>query len=91
MSWRDAIYMTRARAVALGATHEGIHFGVPHWVWLLDESNLDEMGACPKIGLLEWWVTLCCHAHAFINSLRDPEDQVDFAFAIKRISAETEA
>ena len=91
MSRMDAIYMTRARAIALGATHEAIHFGIPHWVWLQDESDPDGMSALPKCGLLEWWVTLCCYAHAFLNSLREPGDQVDFAFAIKPISGEEKA
>lgn len=90
MSWRDAIYMTRRRAIALGATHEAIHFGIPHWVWL-DESDPEGLEACPKIGLLEWWVTLCCYALAFLNSLRDPDDQVDFAFAVRPIKPEVGA
>lgn len=84
MNWRDRIYMSRSRALTLGATHEGYHFGVPHWVWY-DETDPDAMEACPKFGLMEPWVTLCLHAHAFINSMRDPADQADFAFAIRPI------
>lgn len=74
--------MTRARALALGATHEAVHFGVRHWVWMQGD-DLDTMEACPRCGWLEPWITLCCHAHAFINGFRAPQDQCDFAFLIK--------
>lgn len=80
----DLVYMTRARALALGATHEGTHFGVPHWVWL-DERDPDGMQACPKLALLEPWVTLCCLAHAFLNRFRADADQADFKFLVKPI------
>lgn len=84
---RDAIYMTRERAISLGATHEGTHFGIPHWVWV-DERDEDGLIACPKCGLLEPLVTLFCHMQAFVNSLRPPGEELPFSFCIRPINSE---
>lgn len=90
MSMLGKIYMTRASAVADGATHTAIHFGVAHWV-CMDAAEQEVIWACPKVALLEPWITLCLHAHAFVNSLREPGDQVDFAFAVRRLDSEVQA
>ena len=87
MSLLDAIYMTRARAIEEGATHDGIHFGIPHWVWM----DGGEFMACPKLRLLEPWMTFCLMVHAFVNGMRDPDEQVDFAFAVRPINKEGSA
>ncbi len=80
----DNVYITRARAIELGATHEGTHFGIPHWAWMLDESGAGLM-ACPKLALLEPFITLCAIAHAFINTLRAPGEEQEFKFLLKPI------
>lgn len=86
----DLIYMTRKRAIAEGATHEGTHFGIPHWAWMHDENG-DDLVACPKCGLLEPLIDVLCILHAFANSFRDPFDQQDFAFLLKPIRREVQA
>lgn len=90
MSLLDIIYTTRARAIEDGATHEAIHFGVPHWV-CMDDAEQAVLWAGPKLALLEPWITLCLHAHVFLNSFRDPDDQADFAFAVNRLGVEVQA
>ncbi|HEY1035526.1 MAG TPA: hypothetical protein VGE09_11155 [Pseudoxanthomonas sp.] len=68
MSWqtiRDHLYLTRARAIALGFTHEGTLFGVPAWMRDVDgDPARDPIIACPKVPLLQLWAMLADAAYA---------------------------
>lgn len=48
----DCLYLTRARAIALGFTHEGSLFGVP--AWLIGEDD-EMLFGCPKVPALQLW------------------------------------
>lgn len=55
MSWQrlqDLLYITRARALELGATHEGTLFGVSAWFFGDDE---DAPVCGPKVPALVLW------------------------------------
>lgn len=54
-TWRDLLYLTEARAIALGFTHEGRAFGVPAW---LAEPEAEEVIVCPKVPVLQAWAML---------------------------------
>lgn len=77
----DFIWTTRRRALAMGCTHEGYHMGVPVWV----EDPDGEMIVAAKSGLLEWVISLGSLMLQFANSLREPGDEILFAFQIRPI------
>ncbi len=53
MQWlKDHLYLTRARAIALGFTHEGRLFGVPAWLCDVEQEHVF---GCPKVPLLQFW------------------------------------
>ena len=87
MTWLDHIYITKERALKGGFSHEGFFFGVSIWA-VLNPLYPDQIEVQPKWGLLQWWIELCCGAHAFLNSFREPEDQIDFSPALRRIKRE---
>lgn len=62
MNWqaiRDHLYLARARAVAIGFTHEGTLFGVPAWMRDVDgDPEGDPVIACPKVPVLQLWAML---------------------------------
>lgn len=51
----DFIYITKARALESGLTHEGSLYGVPAW---FAEDNGDVAMATPKVPLLHAWCWL---------------------------------
>ncbi|WOH61920.1 hypothetical protein [Bradyrhizobium sp. BWC-3-1] len=53
---RDYLYITKARALAVGLTHEGTLFGVP--AWFADVSDERVGAATPKAPLLNAWCWL---------------------------------
>lgn len=52
----DCLYLTRARAIALGFTHEGRLFGVPAW---MRDVNSEAPICCPKILVLQFYAMAC--------------------------------
>ena len=84
---RDRLYITRTRAVELGFTHEGTHFGVPVWVQYEEGSDMMDMVAT-KTGLLEWVITLGAYFLQMANLFREPGDELLFPFCIRPIRVE---
>jgi hypothetical protein len=90
---RDDVYLTRARAIELGATHEGSQFGVPCWFWVkggdsdrIDPEDPDAVIAGAKCGLLEWFISLGCAVHAMTNEMTDGDEP--FALLMRPIKRE---
>jgi hypothetical protein len=68
----DHVYLTRARAIALGFTHEGTLFGVTAW---MTEEPEDMIYGCPKVPALQLWAFLADLAYEFATWFMH-EDQV---------------
>ena len=52
MRLRDFLYLTQARAIALGFTHQGRLFGVPAW---MRDVEGEAPICCPKIVALQFY------------------------------------
>lgn len=50
----DLVYVTKARAIEAGLTHEGCLYGVPAWL----RPDGEDVIACPKLPILHLWVAL---------------------------------
>lgn len=84
----DAIWMTRASALAQGFTHEGWHFGVPVFCQY-DERDEEAMGmVVAKSWFLEWVITAGAGMLHLANSFREPGDEIWFGFCIRPIPTE---
>jgi len=80
----DRVYITRARAIALGFNHEGTHFGVP--VWCQYDEDIDEMGiVAAKFGPLEIVMEMGASVIQAANAFREPGDEYLFLFRIRPI------
>ena len=78
----DWLWTTRRRALALGFTHEGTHFGMPIYCRNVGE---DDMEVFTKSGALEWVIDVGAFMLQYANAFREPGDQLEFAFLIREI------
>lgn len=84
----DAIWMTRASALAQGFTHEGWHFGVPVFCQMEDEDGDEINMVAAKSWFLEWVISAGAGMLQLANSFRDPGDEIWFGFHIRPIPTE---
>lgn len=84
----DNLWMTRSRALELGYTHEGTHFGVPVFCEY-DERDEDTMGmVVAKTWFLEWVIDVGAAMLQFANQFREPGEELWFPFLIRPIPVE---
>jgi len=84
----DAIWMTRASALAQGFTHEGWHFGVPVFCQMESEDGDEINMVVAKSWVLELVISVGASMLQLANSYRNPGDEIWFGFRIRPIPAE---
>lgn len=77
----DFLWITRRRALEMGFTHEGSHMGVPIWCTPLPDS----MDLAAKSGTLEWVLDFGGFMLQYVNSFREPGEEIPFGFLIRPI------